>query len=100
MKLLLPGILAFALCSCSVGTPPVLTRPEPTPRYVDLDHEIDTKLNAALTEVDLNKLLKHSVKDQVVTLSGKVPNAQQRKQAVEIAAAIPGVLRVKNELTD
>ena len=65
----------------------------------NLDSAIKDNLKAAFTQNGLDK--KHidfDVNNGVVTLKGKVDNASQREQAEKIAASVPNVQQVVNEL--
>lgn len=63
----------------------------------DLDAGIKNNLQAAFTA---NKLdgINIDVNNQVVTLKGEVKNAAQRKEAEQLAARVPNVQQVVNEL--
>ena len=65
----------------------------------NLDSGIKDNLKAAFTQNGLDK--KHfdvDVNNGVVTLKGKVDNAGEREQAEKIAASVPNVQQVVNEL--
>lgn len=64
----------------------------------DLDKGIDKNLDAALVANRLNKDVKYSVKNGVVTLKGDVNSQEARGEAGRIAARIPNVSQVVNEL--
>jgi osmotically-inducible protein OsmY len=64
----------------------------------DLDKGIEGNLDAALLESRLHKNVNYAVNNQVVTLSGEVDSQSKRVQAQGIAAAVPNVLQVVNEL--
>ena len=64
--------------------------------YVDL---ADKNYKAALISNGLDKQSIHfSAKNGVITLKGKVKNQQQRQQAEQVAASVPNVAQVVNEL--
>jgi len=64
----------------------------------DLDKGIEKNLDAALIQNKLKDDVKYEVKNAVVTLTGDV-NSQSRRQAAEkIAAAVPNVKQVVNEI--
>ena len=63
-----------------------------------LDDGIEKNLKAGLLRHKLNKDVNASVKNGVVTLTGKVHSQQQRKQAEKIAKGVPNVKEVVNEL--
>jgi hyperosmotically inducible protein len=64
----------------------------------DLDKGIEKNLDAALVQHKLDSTVKYDVKNGVVTLTGKV-NSQSRRAFVEkLAAGVPNVKQVVNEL--
>lgn len=64
----------------------------------NLDDGIESNLNAALIQNKLQDTVKYTVKNHVVTLTGEVESQARRKQAAEIAAAVPNVKQVVNTL--
>ena len=64
----------------------------------DLDKGIEKNLDAALVQDRLNKGVKYSVKNHVVTLTGTVNSMETRKRAQDVAASVPNVQQVVNEL--
>ena len=64
----------------------------------DLDKGIENNLDAALIQNRLNKTVKKSVKNGVVTLTGEVGSQSARAQVEKVAASVPNVLQVVNEL--
>jgi hyperosmotically inducible periplasmic protein len=64
----------------------------------ELDKGIEHNLDAALTTAKLNHAVEYSVKNQVVTLHGKVNSQGKRMRAQKIASAVPNVQQVVNEL--
>jgi hyperosmotically inducible protein len=64
----------------------------------DLDKGIEKNLDAALLENNLNKGVDYKVKNGVVTLTGEVNSQSRRAQVQTIAAAVPNVQQVVNEL--
>ena len=64
----------------------------------DLDKGIEKNLDAALIQHRLNKGIKYDVKNGVVTLSGEVNSQAGRAQVEKVAAAVPNVQQVVNEL--
>lgn len=64
----------------------------------DLDSGIESNLHAALVQARLQDNVKSSVKNRVVTLSGSVDSTAKRTHAQDLAAAIPNVQQVVNEL--
>lgn len=64
----------------------------------DLDKGIEKNLDAALTYNKLQEGVKYTVKNHVVTLTGTVNSQETRQRAQEVAAAVPNVQQVVNEL--
>jgi hyperosmotically inducible protein len=64
----------------------------------DVDSAIDKLLDAALIQASLRDNVKYSTRSGVVTLTGNVISQQIRDQAQAIAAGIPNVQQVVNEL--
>jgi hyperosmotically inducible protein len=64
----------------------------------DLDKAIGENLDAALIQNGLNKAVKYDVKNGVITLKGKVNSPSRRFEAQHVAASIPHVQQVVNEL--
>lgn len=64
----------------------------------DLDKAIAKNLDAALIQNGLNKAVKYDVNNGVITLKGKVNSASRRFEAQHVAASIPHVQQVVNEL--
>jgi osmotically-inducible protein OsmY len=64
----------------------------------DLDAAIGKNLDAALIANHLEKLVKYDVRSSVVTLTGEVNSQTLRSQVQDIAAQVPNVAQVVNEL--
>jgi hyperosmotically inducible periplasmic protein len=64
----------------------------------DLDKGAEKNLDAALIQQRLHDTVKYSVKNGVVTLTGEVRSQSQRAQAETVAASVPNVRQVVNEL--
>lgn len=64
----------------------------------DLDKAIEKNLDAALIQDGLNKKVKYSVKNGVVTLTGDVRSQSTRADAARVASGVPNVTQVVNEL--
>jgi len=64
----------------------------------DLDKGIAQNLDAALIQDRLRKGVEYSVKNHVVTLTGSVNSQAARDQAQQVAASVPNVQQVVNEL--
>jgi len=64
----------------------------------DLDKGIENNLDAALVANKLRKGVSYDVKSSVVTLTGEVDSQSKRAVAESIAASVPNVRQVVNEL--
>ena len=64
----------------------------------DLDKAIEKNLDATLVKHRLKKSVKYDVKNGVVTLKGDVPSETKREQVEKLAASIPNVKQVVNEI--
>jgi hyperosmotically inducible protein len=64
----------------------------------DLDKGIEQNLDAALIQTKLHDSVKYTVKNHVVTLTGEVASQSQRREAEKVAASVPNVQQVVNEL--
>jgi hyperosmotically inducible protein len=64
----------------------------------DLDKGIEQNLDAALIQDKLHDGVKYSVKNHVVTLTGNVGSQDARARAQQVAASVPNVQQVVNEL--
>lgn len=64
----------------------------------DLDEGIEKNLDAALIQNGLKKTVDYNVKSGVVTLKGEVNSQSKRSFAQKVAASVPNVQQVVNEL--
>jgi hyperosmotically inducible periplasmic protein len=64
----------------------------------DLDQGIDKNVDAALIQAGIRKGVKYEVKSGVVTLTGEVGSEALRTQVQTVAATVPNVQQVVNEL--
>ncbi len=64
----------------------------------DLDKGIEQNLDAALIQSKLHDGVKYAVKNHVVTLTGEVDSESKRREAERVAALVPNVQQVVNEL--
>jgi osmotically-inducible protein OsmY len=64
----------------------------------DLDKGIEQNLDAALIQNRLRDGVEFAVKNHVVTLTGQVDSQSKRRQAASVAASVPNVQQVVNEL--
>jgi BON domain len=90
------GFLAGCTAKPNTGGHVVSTRVAPI--RPDLDKGIERSLDAALIQGGLHNDINYAVKDQVITMTGELDSQLQRTQAQDIAAAIPNVQQVVNEL--
>ena len=102
-KFLLVMLPAFLISGIAFSTPTTTSntasQSETTGQYVK-DTAITTKVKSELmTSKDIKSLSISVVTDKgIVTLSGNVENAMQKKKAVKIAMHVKGVKSVKDEL--
>ena len=68
------------------------------PAISEQDRSIEHTLDAALTQAGLHESVRYSVKNAVVTLSGWVSVQSERRRAETVAASVPNVLQVINEV--
>jgi hyperosmotically inducible periplasmic protein len=64
----------------------------------DLDDGIEKNLDAALIQNNMHDDVKFSVKSNVVTLTGDVNSPSKREQAERVAASVPNVKQVVNDV--
>jgi len=64
----------------------------------DLDKGIANNFDAILVPRKLDSNVKYSVKNGVITLTGKVHSQARRTEVEKMAAGVPNVLQVVNEL--
>jgi len=64
----------------------------------DLDEGIKKNLDAALIQSNMQKSVKYDVKSGVVTLTGEVNSENKRARADKVAAGVPNVQQVVNNL--
>ena len=64
----------------------------------DLDKGIEGNLDAALIQNKLQKSVKYDVKNAVVTLTGEVTSQSRRAAVEKIAASVPNVRQLVNDL--
>jgi hyperosmotically inducible protein len=64
----------------------------------DLDQGIEQNLDAALIQNKLHEHVKYEVKSGVVTLTGEVNSEDKRALAEKVAAGVPNVQQVVNDL--
>jgi hyperosmotically inducible periplasmic protein len=64
----------------------------------DVDKSIDKLVDAALVQNNLQHAVKYATKSGVVTLTGEVDSQDTRTRVQQIAAGIPNVQQVVNEI--
>ena len=64
----------------------------------DLDQGIEKNLDAALIQNKMHDNVKYEVKNGVVTLNGEVNSEEMRSSAEKVAAGVPNVQQVVNDL--
>ena len=64
----------------------------------DVDKAIEKLFDAALIQNSLHDIVKYSSKNGVLTLNGDVNSQQMREQVQALAAAVPNVQQVVNEM--
>jgi osmotically-inducible protein OsmY len=64
----------------------------------DLDQGIEKNLDAALIQNKMHHDVKYQVKSGVVTLTGEVNSEDKRTLAEKVAAGVPNVQQVVNDL--
>jgi len=64
----------------------------------DIDKAIEKLFDAALIQNHLHDIVKYSSKNGVLTLNGDVTSQQMREQVQALAAAVPNVQQVVNEM--
>ena len=64
----------------------------------DLDQGIEKNLDAALIQNKMHDSVKYAVKNGVVTLTGEVNSESTRTGAEQVAAGVPNVQQVVNDL--
>ena len=64
----------------------------------DLDKGIEQNLDAALIQNKLRDGVNYAVKSRVVTLNGEVNSQSKRRDVARVAASVPNVQQVVNEL--
>ena len=64
----------------------------------DIDKAIEKLFDAALMQNKLHDIVKYSSKNGVLTLNGDVTSQKMREQVQALAAAVPNVQQVVNEM--
>ena len=94
INMLLVGGLALGVVGCSSGTP------DRTSGQVKNDHQIASRVEEDLKEAPTFKFpdVKANVFKSSVQLTGFVETEEQRHRAADIAARVPGVTQVINNI--
>lgn len=92
------SIAAGQVVSDQIAVVPLGAESEAKAMNSDLDKGIEQNLDAALIQGKLHDRVKFAVKNHVVTLTGEVDSQAKRRDAERIAAAVPYVQQVVNEL--
>jgi len=92
------GIAAGQVVSNQIAVVPAADASDAKAINSDLDKGIEKNLDAALIDAKLHDNVKYSVKNHVVTLTGDAASGDERRQAEQIAASVPNVQQVVNEL--
>ena len=81
-----------------IAVVPSATESEAKTVNADLDKAAQKILDALLVQNRLNKSVRSDVKNGVVTLKGKVNSQSSRERTEKLAASVPNVRQVVNEL--
>jgi hyperosmotically inducible periplasmic protein len=81
-----------------IGVVPLGDESDAKSMNADLDKGIEQNLDAVLIQDKLHDQVKYAVKNHVVTLTGEVDSQSRRSDAEGVAAAVPNVQQVVNEL--
>jgi hyperosmotically inducible protein len=92
------SIAGGQVVSNQIGVIPPAAESEAKAVNSDLDKGVEKNLDAALIQNRLNKGVKYDVKNGVVTLTGEVNSQARRARVEKVAAAVPNVQQVVNEL--
>jgi hyperosmotically inducible periplasmic protein len=91
-------IAAGQVVSDQIGVVPAGAESDAKNVNADLDKGIEQNLDAVLIQSKLHGLVKYAVKNHVVTLTGEVESQSRRREAERLAASVPNVQQVVNEL--
>jgi hyperosmotically inducible periplasmic protein len=92
------SIAGGQVVSNEVAVVPLRAADEARSVNADLDKGIEQNLDAALIQNRLHNHVKYAVKNHVVTLTGEVDSQSRRREAEGVAASVPNVQQVVNEL--
>lgn len=92
------GLAAGQVVSDEIAVVPPSAESDARAINSDLDKAIAKNVDAVLIQNKLHKAVSYAVKNGVVTLTGEVNSKVKRAQAEKLAAAVPNVQQVVNEL--
>jgi hyperosmotically inducible protein len=92
------SIAAGQVVANQIAVVPLRAASEAQSVNADLDKGIEQNLDAALIQNRLHDHVKYAVKNHVVTLTGEVDSQSRRREAEAVAASVPNVQQVVNEL--
>jgi hyperosmotically inducible protein len=92
------SIAGGQVVSNQIAVVPLRAADEARSVNADLDKGIEQNLDAALIQSKLHNHVKYAVKNHVVTLTGEVDSQSRRREAEGVAASVPNVQQVVNEL--
>jgi osmotically-inducible protein OsmY len=92
------SIAGEQVVSDQIAVVPLGTESDSRAMNSDLDRGIEQNLDAALILNRLHDHVKFTVKNHVVTLTGDVNSQSKRREAETVAASVPNVQQVVNEL--
>jgi hyperosmotically inducible periplasmic protein len=92
------SIAGGQVVSNQIAVVPLSAANEARSMNTDLDKGIEQNLDAALIQSKLHERVKYAVKNHVVTLTGEVDSQSRRREAEGVAASVPNVQQVVNEL--
>ncbi|MGA3234870.1 MAG: BON domain-containing protein [Bryobacteraceae bacterium] len=92
------SIAGGQVVSNQIAVVPLSAASEARSMNADLDKGIEQNLDAALIQNKLHNHVKYAVKNHVVTLTGEVDSQSRRREAEGVAASVPNVQQVVNEL--
>jgi hyperosmotically inducible protein len=92
------SIAGGQVVSNQIAVVPLRAASEARSVNADLDKGIEQNLDAALIQNKLHDHVSYAVKNHVVTLTGEVDSQSRRREAEAVAASVPNVEQVVNEL--
>ena len=89
-------IAAGQVVAVSIAVVPLGAEKDARSINSDLDKGIEHNVDAALIQSKFHEMVKYSVKNGVVTLTGEVQSQARRTQVEKLVAAVPNVTQVVN----